>query len=406
MKERITQSKIQTVESLKDYIEILLKNTEKADVKKLKCIPIMKYKERTGNLDYARYYKIINIIMNNIIRKLRDLGKMKLEYFCPIECVVLFYMIECTQKGKKQKITIDNLYNTIHIYSNVFSNSRGHEHCECNTIFTVKKTLSDNEKITQDYLFNHYDRLGHIAKLLDEFNTKYPNVSWLYSYRVYLGNGKNKSDNADFAFYKEFRMIGYDDEKVYIINITPQFNDLNKNEFLIDSILDTYLVSNTSLENIKLNNKPVVSFVLSMNRNELYSINWTDIVKTNKDYIKNTLYDILNKKYHNKHNQYYNIFKNIVEEDAERTPAQCIDICIKKTEKSKFPLKYMTRVWSGISTQIEDCDGRKGKKKIISKYMDLDIFSNFLDKMLNRSLKNFLDISEEESDSESDEDSD
>ena len=51
-----------------------------------------------------------------------------------------------------------------------------------------------------------------------------------------------------------------------------------------------------------------------------------------------------------------------MENDLERTPAQCLDICIKKTEKSKYPLKYMTRVWSGISTQIEDCDSKKEKK--------------------------------------------
>ena len=141
-----------------------------------------------------------------------------------------------------------------------------------------------------------------------------------------------------------------------------------------------------------------------MIRNEIYKINWTDVVNNNKEYIKSILYDILNKRYRNKHTQYHNIFKNIVDGDAERTPAQCLDICIKKTEKSKFPLKYMLRVWSGISTQIEDCDSRKGKKKILSKYMDLDIFSKFLDKMLNRSIKNFLDIKEEENESESDSD--
>jgi len=402
----LTQSKIQSVEKLKDYIEILVKNTERTDGKKnQKCIPIIKIQERTENLDYGRYYKIINIIMNNILRKLTFVGKRELDYFCPIESVVLFYMIECIENGKKQNITIDNLYNTIHIYNNVFSNSRGHEHCGCNNIFIVKKNLSDSEKKSQEYLFNHYNRLAHIADILNNFNNIYPNVNWLYSHKVYLGNGENNSENADFVLYKEYRMIGYDAERVYVINIKPQFNDLNKNEFLIDSILDTYLVSNTSSENYKrFNKKPVISCVLSMNRNEIYKINWTDTVRNHVEFIKSSLYDILNKRYQNKHKQYHNIFKNIVEANTERTPAQCLDTCIKKTEKSKFPLKYMLRVWSGISTQIEDCDSRKGKKKIISKYMDLDIFSNFLNRMLNRSLKNFLDIKEEESDNDTDND--
>lgn len=398
----LTQSKIQSVEKLKDYIEVLVKNTDRSDGKKnQKCIPIMKIQERAENLDYGRYYKIINTIMNNILRKLTFIGKRELDYFCPIESVVLFYMIECIQNGKKQNITIDNLYNTIHIYSNVFSNSRGHEHCGCNNIFTVKKNLSDGEKKNQEYLFNHYDRLAHISDILNNFNTIYPNVNWLYSHKVNLGNGEDNSENTDFVLYKEYQMIGYDAERVYIINIKPQFNDLNKNEFLINSILDTYLVSNTTLENYKrFNNKPVISCVLSMNRNEIYKINWTDTVRNNVEFIKSTLYDILNKRYQNKHKQYHNIFKNIVEADTERTPAQCLNICITKTEKSKYPLKYMLRVWSGISTQIEDCDSRKGKKKIISKYMDLDIFSNFLNKMLNRSLKNFLNIEEKDDNSD------
>ena len=401
----LTQSKLQEVEKLKDYIEILVKNTERTDGKKnQKCIPVMKYKERIDNLDYGKYYKIINRIMNDIINKLNCIGKMELEYFCPIESVVLFYMIECIKNGKKQRITIDNLYNTIHIYSNVFSKSRGHEHCGCNTIFTIKKNFSEGEKKTQEYLFNHYERLAHIADVLNNFNTIYPNVNWLHSHDVYLGNGEDNSENAEFVLYKEYRMIGYDAERVYVIYIKPQFNDLNKNEFFIDSILDTYLVSNTSSENYKrFNNKPVISCVLSMNRNEIYKVNWTEVVKNNTEYIKSVIYDILNKRFRNKHAQYHNIFKNIVESDKERTPAQCLDICIKKTE-TKFPLKYMLRVWTGIYTQIEECDSRKGKKKIISKYMDIDIFSNFLDKMLNRSIKNFLDIKEEETVSDSDDD--
>ena len=84
-------------------------------------------------------------------------------------------------------------------------------------------------------------------------------------------------------------------------------------------------------------------------------------------------------------------------------PARSIDICIKKNEKSN--LKYMKTVWSGISTQIEDCDNKKEKRKIISKYMDEVNFINFLDRMLNRSLKNFLNI-EEKDDTSDESDSD
>ena len=105
----LAQSKIQSVEKLKDYIEVLVKNTDRGDGKKNhKCIPIMKIQERAENLDYGRYYKIINTIMNNILRKLTFIGKRELDYFCPIESVILFYMIECIENGKKQNITIDN----------------------------------------------------------------------------------------------------------------------------------------------------------------------------------------------------------------------------------------------------------------------------------------------------------
>ena len=43
---------------------------------------------------------------------------------------------------------------------------------------------------------------------------------------------------------KKLNLIGYDENIVIISYIKPQFNSLNYNEILVNSIFDTYLINN------------------------------------------------------------------------------------------------------------------------------------------------------------------
>jgi len=387
----LTRSKIQSVSSCKDYIELLTKNCNNDTIQKV--IPIIQYSSLTDKHDYNKYYSIINSIINHIVKKINILDKKEIDYFCPIECVVLFYMIECTQNGKWQSITIDNIYNIIDTYSRVFTNSRGHENCECNRLFSNNKSiLNENEKKYQEYLKNHYNRLTHITILLDAFNNKHPNVNWLYSHKVDFGGGID-TKSEDFSLYNSYRMIGYDNINVYIINIKSQFNKLNFNEFLINSIIDTYIASNTEKESEnykRFNGKNIMSCVISMNNEGIYTVNWSDVIKKEKELIKTIIFNVMKNKFINNHSQYYNTFLSIIESNVERSAENIIEICSNKSNKFKHLPEYIKRAWTIISSNIDDCDDKDEMNMVIKKYSDEKIFIRLFDKQLNSSLKKFL----------------
>jgi hypothetical protein len=389
--QELTRSKIQVVSSCKDYIEILTKNTKTDVIQKI--IPIIQYSPLKDTYDYNKYYTIINSMMNHIITKIGMLNTKEIEYFCPIECVVLFYMIECTQHGKWQSITIDNIYNIVDTYSKVFTNSKGHENCKCNNLFSNNKViLDDAEKKYQQYLQNHYNRLNHITTILDNFNKVNLNVNWLYSHPVEFGGGID-TENKDFTLSNKYQMIGYDNNNVYIINIKPQFNDLNFNVFLINSIIDTYIVSNTSMTSPnykRFHDKNIISCVISMNNVDMYTVDWTSVVKKQKETIKSVIFDAMKKKFINKHSQYYNTFLNIIRSNIECSAENIIEICTNKSNKINSLPEYIKRSWTVISSEIDDCDDKDEMSMIIKKYSDEKVFIRLLDKQLNNSLKRFL----------------
>ena len=388
----LTEAKVETVTSWKDYLKLLNKNKnnkkQEAGKKEIKYIPILRYPSERDNLDYTKYYSIIERIINSIIKKLKDFGDTELDYFCPIESIVLYYMIESVQNGKYQCITIENLYTIIDTYSKVYKESPGHNNCKCNETFKCINSLSESHKKYQEYLCNHYERLNHITTLLDRFNTTYKGINWLYSYPVNIG------ETNDFKVGGRYTMLGYNDKNVYVITIKPQLNDLNYNEFIIDSIVDTYLIMNIDKESEsykKLHNKQILSCVLTMNKDDIFIVDWTAAIKENNIYMRGLLFDMMNTRFGNMHLQYYNTFINIIGLN-NNSSLSIIETCINKLRTSINPPEYLEKVFGKIYSDIEECDTIEEKREIIDKYSKKEKFMNLMDKMLNRSIKNFLGI--------------
>jgi hypothetical protein len=397
----LTEAKIETVNSWKEYLTLLNKNKIKPtndNEKVIKYIPILQYPDGRDNLDYNKYYIIIERIIKCIMKKLNGLGREDLDYFCPIESIVLYYMIESVQNGKYQKINIGNLYTIIDTYSKVFKESPGHDNCDCNNTFKSVNNLSESQKKHQEYLCNHYERLQHITVLLDRFNTTYKGINWLYSHPVNIG------ENKDFKIENYYNMIGYNDTNVYIVTIKPQLNDLNYNEFIVDSIVDTYLIMNTpklesgtdieSKNYKKFNGKRVLSCVLSMNKDDIFTVDWTSSVKDNAIYIRGLMSDMMIKHFGNMHLQYYNTFNNIVDLNSDNTPESIVEMCNNKLNDANNPPLYLEKFFNKIEGDIDECNLLEEKKEIIDKYSKKNKFLNLMNNMLNKSIKTFLGIRE------------
>ena len=383
----ITKERIRKVSNWKEYIKVLVINSKDKYSNDNKLIPILKFEENKN--DYYQYYKIIKKTMIRIINELSDIDNKEINYFCPLESVILYYMIESVHNGIYQHISINDIYNIIDIYKNAYDSSvLGHEYCNCNKYF-IKVNKNAPEKI-KEYLRNHYDRVSHVNNLLERFISVYSNISWLYEHMVYYGD----KDKNNFSINKTYNLIGYNDKNVYILNLKSQFNQLNFNEIKVNSIIDTCFLSNigNDTDNYKkFNNKKIISCILSLDKEEIYEIELTEIVKNNNKLIKNNIRHVLLNKYKNKHEQIFNTFINKYNNitNCKKIRDGCYEPISSKT------VGYIEKFWYKLFDSIEDCSNIKEKSEKLIYYKCKENFIKLIDTVLERELDKYLNIDDE-----------
>jgi hypothetical protein len=379
---------IKTVDNGKDYYKILDNNHKKADnnEKKEKFIPVLKFNCTKNDIDYNNYYTIIIKIMRKVCITIAEIGQNKIRYLCPLESVLLYYMCECIERGKYQRITISDIYNIIHMYSKSYrSYMNSHSECYCNELFKNQSNISEDKKNT--YLVEHYNKMNNMTNKLTEFDKEQPSVNWLYFY----GPVEFAGGNEDFKIRTEYDMLGYDDKNTYIMYIKPQFNELNYNRFIIDSIIDTFMVLNcndkTDIKQ-KIKNNNVLCCVISTDDSEIYKIDITQLVKNTRSIILDILYDIINTTHSGYHAQYLNSFRHIF----NNTESKPTDIINKLKDKSKDKNKYMEQLLSNQLCKFDDCDDIEEERAILEKFMTSDKTIEIMNKRLSNSLKSYLGL--------------
>lgn len=388
---------VKPVTNWRDYTDILLKNSDRSDKseKTKKYIPVLQINKNKTGIDYDKYFSIIINTMFRIISELNYIDTREINYFCPLESVILYYMIESTESGKYQKITINDVYNIIDVYKKAFDNTAsGHEHCRCKEFFSNTEsnnnaTIEKNKK----YLCNHYDRINHLTKLLNKFIESYPSISWLYNHSVKYTDG----GSSEFEIYKHFRLIGYDKTNVYILNLKPQFNDMNLNSSYVDSITDSWLISNISKDSPnypRFNGKKLISCFLSLDKDDIYQVEWDNFNEHNVILTKQ-VYNTIKEMYSNKHEQYYNTFINICQEKL--TYKDAFKYCI---DEDTCKMQYICDFWKVMLSDIERCYTKKEKNEKFKDIQNKDTFIKSLDGFLDRSLKKYFQIEDEDEDDE------
>ena len=392
---------IKIVPTWRDYVNTLQinnNNNNPGSKDKRLYIPVLRFDTRGNDKDYERYFKIIIDTVFRILDELKSLGRNQLHYFCPLECVVLYYMLECTRSGKFQKITINDVYNIVDVYSKVYDDkATGHESCNCNKYFqTSTHTLTEKQVKQQLYLRNHYDRLTHVRSILDEFVADHPSVSWLFNHGIKFNND-SEDKNEDFNIHTGLPLVGYDKETVYVFILKPQLGEINLNDIVTQSIMETWILLNSSTDNNKarFSGKPIKVCTLSLNRTELYMMDWTKSVEDSRTELTNILYNTIYNKFQSKHEQYYNTFEHVLKEVDG--PKKIAEHCLSQWAKSLPPAAtYIEKFWLLLQAQIEDADGKEERKEILDKYADKATFIKKLDKLLDKSLMGHLGMVEED----------
>jgi hypothetical protein len=316
-------------------------------------------------------------------------------------------MIQIVHEKEKSNINIIDIYDIFDLYNNSFENDKiiGHDNCLCKKHFNKANTIAvKNKKIDNIklYLLKHFEKINDIKNIMSLFHKKYPQINWLMNHTIHY-NGNN-----NFTIGKNFNFIGYDENIVIIAYIKPQFNSLNYNEILVNSIFDTYLINNVKqydkegkiTENYKkFNGKKINTCIFTLDRNEPYYIEWHNAIKNNYEIIKNRIYFNIIEKYKLETSNLFYFYKyhRLFCPENEKSPSDFIRFLkerydeIKKMLPTEFP-KYVDEFFSEIEFEIQRSKGKTNKELILKNYDNNEYYSEKLEEKLNISVKRYLGI--------------
>jgi hypothetical protein len=266
-------------------------------------------------------------------------------------------------------------------------------------------------KQMNNYLLNHYEQIYNIGKVYEQFINTYPKINWLISHQINL-NGNNN----DFDIKRNFQLIGYDNENVFIFYVKPQFNNLNYNQTLIDSIFDTFLINNikkpledteneqynkTLKDYNKFGNKSIKTIIFTLDKTDFITLEWNQInenlIMKHKDIIIEKIKDKIIKKYSVEIKNIYYFYKyvknNLIKDKL--SPEKIIKNIINEFKNDKYYDRipdFISRFLYKIENKLEDCKDKIEKQNIIKSFDDKNYFLEKLNDKMIESIEDFLGI--------------
>lgn len=244
-------------------------------------IPLL-YFETHKNTKYYKYKEYIVKIVESIQKKIRlQLKNNKIPQLCPLECVIIWHVIDIKRNGKFAETGIMDIYNILYYYDECYSpNNENHDSydCICKTLFTNPSIdISKNNDIFIS-IKNHYEKIKQIEKMYATYK------KWIseslgdnqFKYNIQHVIKINSSIDKNFKIYNNFWLIVHSENYVINFIFKPQLNALNFNEVYVDMINDNYLIKNCGGEkNVnKYHNKKIINCIMTLdNEPFFYKIN-------------------------------------------------------------------------------------------------------------------------------------
>jgi len=373
---KVCESTVVGVNNLKKYYTLLEKGV----------IPIIKISNK--GRDYKKYFNIIFEMSRHLQSKIKDLLKKKEAIIlCPLECIILNYIIKIIDQKKYSDININDIYDIIDLYNDSFHDINEHETCLCKKHFNATQSIVKNKKIDDMklYLYSHFEKIDVIKNIMRLFHKKYPTINWLINHSVFY------EGNNNFIMSKQFQLIGYNEETVVIAYVKPQFNSLNYNEIIVDSIFDTHLLNNVkknkeneiSKNYERFSEKKVIICVFALDKNEAYYIDWKD-----KQFpVKERIFSFIVDKYKLETSTLY-IFYRYWRTHSPKKPSEFIRFLKEEIDKESLP-NYISEFILRIGFEIEFS---KHKDLVLQNYDDREYFKEKLEETLVVSIKSYLGI--------------
>jgi hypothetical protein len=331
-------------------------------IKKDNVLPILDYSNKKG--DYKKYHlflkskiEFIKKFMAGFINRCGSDMVYNLEW---IDTIILYFMIRIIDEGKYSDITINDVYDIIHIYH---------------------KTRDSD--IDEEYKNKHYHQIEYISEKWDNILKKYPDMRFLYDHHI-----NYTTDISEYKIYNIINILGYNGNDLVLFKLKPQFTSLNYSEILVESIYNHHLIRKTAKQENnydRFNDKNICTCVLSLDHEEPYYIKWSD----NIEFIRGNLYENT-KKYYVSQINYISIFYKYFHDLYKNSPKKMIDEMFKsfnKLDKKRIP-NFIIEYYSDLKCLYGQLNDKTSKIKYLSdKY---DIINQDLENKIESELKEFF----------------
>tara|TARA_Y100000389_G_scaffold7474_1_gene7174 strand:- start:4376 stop:7897 length:3522 start_codon:yes stop_codon:yes gene_type:complete len=290
--------------------------------------------------DYEIYSNEIKNIMENIQKKIDkfiNVSDNSILSMNPLESIILNYMIDLYNNGHYSKITlmdIYNIYNDYSIQNNDIKSSRNTQHYE--SISNIQNIFI---KLKEDIK----------CKYLDEDEELKWNIDHPIGYQ---------GCNENFDIFNIFKLIANSNKYVFNIILKPQYNKLNFNEIMLESILNTYFLMNTKkdTENYKrYNNKTIINCFITLDLESPLFICWDNILEYN-DIILNLIKNSMYKHYELSHKSLFSFMEYCLKENIYGLKTE--HIYNKISEYEKLP-DYIEKSIYDMKTEHKKSQNKK-----------------------------------------------
>ena len=389
----------------KDYYKYIKLNLGSIEKKKnAREIPILIFRANE-NTKYNKYKTTIIDFIDCIQKKIKhSLKKNKLPLLCPLEIVILYYIIKIYDDGIYSDLTIMDIYSIIYCYDEC-SNSvkEGHNiyKCLCKDKFSENNNSGEIYKEMRESIKNHFEKTKQIEQLYlnyKDYLIKNLDDPLKFKYNIFhpviYGD---KHDN--FKITNEYVIIANSDKYVINFIITPQFNKLNFNNIMFNGIMNKYLLLNSCQTHNnfdRYNNKEIITCIFTLDSIQPIFINFN--VNKNDNIIKENIKSYLINEYQSKHNiiyQYYQYCKNNKPTEIKKNS---ISYTYDEITTYNIP-KYIKDYFYDINKEIDICKETKQSKKyiednILNKLNEQELFLKDINNYLIKSINNYLKIND------------
>ena len=333
--------------------------------------PVLKYRNKGG--DYVSHFETIKRLIDQVKLKIKtSLSKPEVIELDILETICLYYMLEITIKRQYGDFPISDMYDIVDLYN--------------------KSSLDKQDS----YKLTHYYKINKMSELYQICLEKYPNLKWLIHHLVFF---KGKTDNI--SILREFKLLAYNEDTVLICYIKPQFNTINYNEVLLQSIFDSFIIQNTDgNNNERFKGKKIVTCVFSLDHDKPYFYQWCDkdgidlLIKLKEEFyqiLRNNIMEYYKQIHSNIYYCYqYHNKKNV---KPLQKITNTIDLFNKMdNDGGNIPI-YIFEYLIGIKNELERCEKNiQIRQECLEKYNDKHKFIEGLTIKLEKMVDNYLGI--------------